>query len=265
MKKTLAAASVRPNPSLEQTSTGMALGPRGRAVYHPPRGPSASPAGSAQLKRKAAHALSGRRRLCQQRHTSLHARRTRRIAPGRSSVQCDRRRERGFASSRWLVLPVLRGTRGQCCASLFTHQTVAHASGPHRACRCAGQSAPLLNLVHGIRGACRFGTAVRLSGKLARRASGDVRTRRTCFWPCSPAVLLAKSSAQSWKCSLTPRSSGPPPAWHLGRDAPWSMLRLAAQAPRRRRPLSSNVRPRSAPCLRTSSASRTTRASKSEA
>jgi len=35
---------VLPNPSLERTSTGMALGPRGRAVYHRPRGPSAIPA-----------------------------------------------------------------------------------------------------------------------------------------------------------------------------------------------------------------------------
>jgi len=41
--------------------------------------------------------------------------------------------------------------------------------------------------------------------------------------------------------SLTLRSSGPPPARRLGRATPWSMLRRAAQAPRRRRPLSSNV------------------------
>ena len=37
-------ARVRPNPSLERTSTGMALGPPGRAVYHRPGGPSARPA-----------------------------------------------------------------------------------------------------------------------------------------------------------------------------------------------------------------------------
>ena len=36
---------------LERTSTGMALGPRGYAGHHPPRGPSTNPAGSAQLKR----------------------------------------------------------------------------------------------------------------------------------------------------------------------------------------------------------------------
>ena len=42
---------VRSNPSLERTSTGMALGPRGYAGHHPPRGPSATPVVSAQLKR----------------------------------------------------------------------------------------------------------------------------------------------------------------------------------------------------------------------
>jgi hypothetical protein len=42
---------VRPNPSLERTSTGKALGPRGAQAYHAPRGPSALPLASAQLKR----------------------------------------------------------------------------------------------------------------------------------------------------------------------------------------------------------------------
>jgi hypothetical protein len=40
-----------PNPSLERTSTGLALGPRGFSGYRPPRGPSANPASAAQLKR----------------------------------------------------------------------------------------------------------------------------------------------------------------------------------------------------------------------
>ena len=43
--------AVRPNPSLERTSTGLALGPRASHAYHPSRGPSANPAVSAQLKR----------------------------------------------------------------------------------------------------------------------------------------------------------------------------------------------------------------------
>ena len=41
----------RPNPSLEWTCTGMALGPRGCSGHHPPRGPSAIPARAPQLKR----------------------------------------------------------------------------------------------------------------------------------------------------------------------------------------------------------------------
>ena len=41
----------RPNPSLERTSTGKALGPRAGQYHHPSRGPSASPAPAAQLKR----------------------------------------------------------------------------------------------------------------------------------------------------------------------------------------------------------------------
>ena len=45
------------------------------------------------------------------------------------------------------------------------------------------------------------------------------------------------------KCGLTLRSSGPPPAWHLAREAIQVIIRLAGHAPTRRRPLSSNVRP----------------------
>jgi hypothetical protein len=40
-----------PNSSLERTSTGKPLGPRGAQAYHAPRGPSAFPVASAQLKR----------------------------------------------------------------------------------------------------------------------------------------------------------------------------------------------------------------------
>ena len=47
----VAAKKVRPNPSLERTSTGLALGPRTGQCHHPLRGPSANPVGSAQLKR----------------------------------------------------------------------------------------------------------------------------------------------------------------------------------------------------------------------
>ena len=40
-----------PNPSLERTRTGMALGPRGAHCHHSPHGPSAFPASAPQLKR----------------------------------------------------------------------------------------------------------------------------------------------------------------------------------------------------------------------
>ena len=43
--------TVLPNPSLEPTHSGMALGPQGARCHHSPRGPSATPARSAQLKR----------------------------------------------------------------------------------------------------------------------------------------------------------------------------------------------------------------------
>ena len=44
-------AGVLPNPSLEATVTGKALGPRGARCHHPPRGPSATPPRAPQLKR----------------------------------------------------------------------------------------------------------------------------------------------------------------------------------------------------------------------
>jgi hypothetical protein len=44
-------AALRPNPSLERTATGIALGPHNALVYAASRGPSAMPAAAAQLKR----------------------------------------------------------------------------------------------------------------------------------------------------------------------------------------------------------------------
>jgi hypothetical protein len=46
------------------------------------------------------------------------------------------------------------------------------------------------------------------------------------------------------KRCLTPRSSGPPTAWRLGRAAVLFIIVHAAKAPRRCRPLNSNVRQR---------------------
>jgi hypothetical protein len=45
------ALAVLPNPSLERTTTGVALGPRSAQCHHPPRGASATPVVSAHLKR----------------------------------------------------------------------------------------------------------------------------------------------------------------------------------------------------------------------
>ena len=58
-----------------------------------------------------------------------------------------------------------------------------------------------------------------------------------------------RSPCATRRC-LTLRSSGQPTAWHPGREALWYMLHLAARAPRRRPPLSSNVRPRIPPMCR---------------
>ena len=44
---------MRPNPSLEPTRTGMALGPLPGLVHHPSSGPSATPVLAPQLKRYA--------------------------------------------------------------------------------------------------------------------------------------------------------------------------------------------------------------------
>ncbi len=55
---------------------------------------------------------------------------------------------------------------------------------------------------------------------------------------CSAAALAPAKS-----CCLTLRSWGLPPARHLAREALTVIIRLAGQAPSRRQPLSSNVRP----------------------
>ena len=56
--QSLGTSSARPNPSLEPTRTGMALGPPAGLVHHPSSGPSAIPARSAQPKRSAAQSRS---------------------------------------------------------------------------------------------------------------------------------------------------------------------------------------------------------------
>jgi len=58
----------------------------------------------------------------------------------------------------------------------------------------------------------------------------------------SNGALARTASLLGAKCGLTLRSSGPSPARHLGRKAVPFVISLAAQAPRRCGPLSSNVR-----------------------
>jgi hypothetical protein len=54
--------AVKPNPSLEGTRTGMALGPPAGLVHHPSGGPSATPARAPQLKRSALQEPQSRER-----------------------------------------------------------------------------------------------------------------------------------------------------------------------------------------------------------
>jgi hypothetical protein len=60
----------------------------------------------------------------------------------------------------------------------------------------------------------------------------------------SHSRALGSASVVQEQCCLTLRSSGPPPARHLGREPARPIIRLAAKAPCRWRPLSSNVRRR---------------------
>jgi hypothetical protein len=57
-------------------------------------------------------------------------------------------------------------------------------------------------------------------------------------------IPLGASAPEGRKCGLTPRSRRGPTALHLAREAPWSIMRLAGQAPYRRSRLTSNVRRR---------------------
>ena len=67
-------------------------------------------------------------------------------------------------------------------------------------------------------------------------AQGQPGVSMQSWVPATPCLRSPK------RC-LTLRSSGPPPARRLGREAFMLIIRLAAKPPRRWRPLSSNVRP----------------------
>ena len=91
---------------------------------------------------------------------------------------------------------------------------------------------------------------VRMRGAKRRRAGQHSHTPgHFVFKPAAPAALCLRSPGRR----LTLRSSGPPPAWHLARDPVQVIICLAGQAPHRRGPLSSNVRPHAIPLPYTTS------------
>ena len=119
------------------------------------------------------------------------------------------------------------------------------------------ESRSLPSLLHAL---VRFACAVRLACQCSAQAlpfrhqeSVPVQQPGACFQALRSVSrrLLPACVFVFWlrACCLTGRSSGPPPAWHLAREALTVIIRLAGQAPSRRRPLSSNVRPHSPPHL----------------
>jgi hypothetical protein len=97
----------------------------------------------------------------------------------------------------------------------------------------------------------------RAFAKERRRREPDRRHRHASRLGAGCPLEPPSAARQAWRCvrcsgspsclrpraaCLTGRSSGPPPARRLGREALRSIMRLAAQAPCRWRPLSSNVR-----------------------
>ena len=85
-----------------------------------------------------------------------------------------------------------------------------------------------------------------------RRLLQGFRYATQTWRPRRPVTQGSPVQAHGSKCAcgLTGRSSGLPPARHLGREAASGIIRLAAQAPCRRQPLSFNVRPQMSGCLR---------------
>jgi hypothetical protein len=71
-----------------------------------------------------------------------------------------------------------------------------------------------------------------------RRVHADPLSMRAQLTVAAHSCLRPNSGTLPQRCGLTLRSSGPPPARHLGREAASVIIRLAAQAPSRRVPLS---------------------------
>jgi hypothetical protein len=98
-------------------------------------------------------------------------------------------------------------------------------------------------------GCCRRRLTRSRTDRCRRRLNQRDHELRETVAPCYMNPPRLSNSLQTFKllsatqCCLTLRSSGPPPARRLGREAVRHIIRFAAQAPCRWCPLSSNVRP----------------------
>ena len=145
---------------------------------------------------------------CRRRYGASCERRSRTTA-SRASRACSEQLVRGTASmSQLRKLGVLASWR---CSSV----TDEHASPSHAVDLAALAAERSRSLAH---------RSLRRAARLRDRAATVAASQACC-------VQLARQSD-----GLTLRSSGPPPAWHLAREAASVIIRLAGQAPCRRRP-----------------------------
>jgi hypothetical protein len=188
-----------PNPSLEPgTSTGLALGPRGAAgLCSASRAKHQSGSGpSAQTLGRCGHSAG----------CALATAHT--------------------ASTSMLPAPVRTCGASPPASSQFVGGTPAPGSSgafvSSRGCR-----GPAVQLESRRRPRLFAPKPCKLQSPVPRRATS---MGRRALATSLRSVLLSPGRRPNH------HSSGPPPAWHLGREALRFMLRLAAQAPYRRRP-----------------------------
>jgi hypothetical protein len=147
-----------------------------------------------------------------------------------------------------------------CQRSLFSFARLAGSRRPPVRWRAAHQTLLAVELFKPVARSLRSppmataGTRVNKPGQ-----ASAARLRCTCSpvsinpWFCQ--FIFAQQFGQPKRCGLTLRSKGRAPACHLAREAVLSIIGLAGQAPYRRAPLSSNVRPHREANLREGSAS----------
>jgi hypothetical protein len=197
---------LRPNPSLERTSTGMALGLRSARCHHPLRRPSAipAPARSAQTLGRCGHSA------CSALASAAHGQRRETARSLVHWAHCHRHQSvRGRRARARSTLARLVNT----AAVAVSPFSLSHVAAPGS--RAIAVQAAISRSTH--------------SNNLGRRGTSS----------SSRLALLSPSRRPNH------HSSGPPPACHLARAAIQVIIRLAGQVPSRWRPLSSNVRPHS--------------------